>query len=129
MVLREFHLTEVDGYFSPNEDDDDNNNDDANEFNVMFFILGFISQIDMGFHTWERGHGSSFTEALDNVYTKIYNRFKNKHDLYVDTMKMESYTELAKDDKSKRMGNAFFPLQDDVDTFEALMKERPTKTP
>lgn len=122
MVLKQIEIKVVDGYESPEEENTNNVT-----CNYMYFIKGFITQINCGFYKSERGQGNSYISALDNAYLKIYNRFQNKHDLYVDTMIVENYIELELNNKEKGTGFAFYPMEDDIETFEYLIKNKDKK--
>jgi len=119
MVLTKIDIEEIDGYETPKEDNTNNVT-----CNYMFFIKGFITQINYAFYKSERGQGDSYTDALDDAYLKIYNRFQNKHNLYVDTMIVENYVELESNNKQKGSGCAFYPIEDDAEIFEYLMKNK-----
>jgi hypothetical protein len=117
MVLREANIEEIAGYETPEEEEDDITH------NYMFFINGFISSINLAFFKLERGQGNSYTNALDNAYLKIQNRFQNKHNLFVDSAMAEDWYELELTDKRKGSGCGFYPMDHD-EIYEQYVKKQ-----
>lgn len=87
------------------------------EMDYVFLIEGFIKSENQGFFTVRRGRGTTYTEALDDAYNRVYNRLKYKHNLIVDAMVCEdSYRSC---DVNAQMlhntGHSFYNLSPDFD--------------
>jgi hypothetical protein len=77
MPLHKLDLEIYDDYESPIDD---------NEYlhNYKFFINGYSKQIQKGYFVSERGEGNNFKEAIDNAYSKIYNKLLIKYHIISD---------------------------------------------
>ncbi len=114
MALRVAHLETFDGYESPTDDF-------VYDENYMFLIEGYSIQIQKGFFITERGEGINFKEALDNAYSKIYNRLYYKYHIVSTTMKTNEYWQIESNNKLKGTGFAFYTM--DEMTIEQFKEE------
>lgn len=66
--------------------DNDSKEEKEYEIDCIFYIEGFIMSKNQGFFTIRRCRGTTYTEALDDAYIRVYNRLKYKHNLIVEAM-------------------------------------------
>jgi len=112
MVLRECS-------FSINNDYETPKDDNIYEYNFLFFLQGYSSQIKKGIIKFEIGRGSDFSSALDYAYNNAYNRLKHKHAIIVDIFLFSDYRELTKEQECE-YGHAFFNVSNIIDFLIGL---------
>ena len=109
MTLHEAHVDVFDGYETPEDEN-------IYEYNEVFILSCYSEKSNIAFYTRVRGEGNTYTEALNNAYSKLSYRFSIRHHIQITEAYVDESYSIESDNKISftNDGTIYYPLNDEV---------------